>query len=131
MKSSRKNDFIAMNAPKEAKMIHYQIEQLRNLDVDQFEPMRKESEALGSAPTSDKSVTHIMKLNERDSTGLTRLAEIVPEIDLGEGRYIVPEIVGIDAILRGWLQQNLSDEELRQRGLFLFDGLITTLGGFR
>ena len=59
--------------------------------------------------------------------GLAKLAEIIHEIDLHDGLYNHPETVGIDAILQGWLKQNLSNQELETRGLALFDGLLASL----
>ena len=59
-----------------------------------------------------------------EATGLPKVAEIVHEIDLHDGLYNHPETVGIDALLRGWLRQELSDKELEERGLMLFDGLL-------
>ncbi|MEM7115337.1 MAG: chromate resistance protein ChrB domain-containing protein [Chloroflexota bacterium] len=62
-----------------------------------------------------------------EAAGLPKLAEIIHEIDLHDGLYNHPEVVGIDAVLRGWLAQSLSDKELEQRGLMLFDGLLATV----
>jgi hypothetical protein len=62
-----------------------------------------------------------------DDAALNVLAEIVHDIDLRDGVYIRPEIAGIDAILRGWLLQDLTDAEREARGIALFDGLYTAL----
>jgi hypothetical protein len=62
-----------------------------------------------------------------EAKGIQTLAEIVHEIDLRDERFVHPEAMGIDAILRGWLLENLTDVELEQRGLFLFDGLLQIL----
>lgn len=59
-----------------------------------------------------------------EAKGLQKMAEIIHEIDLHDGFYNHPETVGIDAILKGWLQQGLTDIELEERGLALFDGLL-------
>ncbi|MEM7333278.1 MAG: chromate resistance protein ChrB domain-containing protein [Chloroflexota bacterium] len=59
--------------------------------------------------------------------GLQKLSEIVHEIDLYDGCYNHPETVGIDALLKGWLNQNLSDKKLEKRGLNLFDGLLKAI----
>jgi hypothetical protein len=64
-----------------------------------------------------------------DAQGLNALAELVHQIDLPDERFTHPEAVGIDAILRGWLAETLSDEALEQRGLALFDGIYQTLKG--
>ena len=60
-------------------------------------------------------------------TALYALAEIVHEIDLGDGRYQRPEAVGIDAALRGWLLTDMTDDEIEAQGLALIDGLFATL----
>ncbi len=61
--------------------------------------------------------------------GLQKVAEIVHEIDLHDGRYLHPEHLGIAALLKGWRAQNLSSEELMERGILLFDGLLTATAG--
>ncbi|MDP9312993.1 MAG: chromate resistance protein [Chloroflexota bacterium] len=58
---------------------------------------------------------------------LTALAEIVHEIDVRDGLYTRPEIAGIDALLAGWQQENLSDIDLETRGIALFSGLYAAL----
>jgi hypothetical protein len=58
------------------------------------------------------------------TAGIPKLAEIVHEIDLHDSVYHHPEITGIEMLLKGWLQQGLSDEQLAERGLMLFDGLL-------
>lgn len=56
--------------------------------------------------------------------GLRPLAEIIHDIDLRDERYQRSEAAGIDAILQGWLLENISDEVLEQRGRALFAGLF-------
>ena len=62
-----------------------------------------------------------------EAKGLKKLSEIVHEIDLFDGLYNHPETTGIDAILKGWLKQNLPDETVEQQGVALFDGLLKSL----
>ena len=62
-----------------------------------------------------------------ETKGIATLAEIVHEIDLRDERFVHPEAMGIEAILRGWLLENLDDVELQQRGVSLFDGLLQVL----
>lgn len=69
----------------------------------------------------------MVKAFQIDAKGLTMLAEIVHEIDLRDERFVHPEAIGIDAILRGWLLENLADVELEKRGLALFDGIYQFL----
>ncbi len=61
---------------------------------------------------------------ELQEQGLTTVAELVHQIDLDDESYLHPEAIGIDTILRGWLLEELSDEELARRGQLLFDGLL-------
>lgn len=61
--------------------------------------------------------------------GLHRLAEIVHEVDLQDDLYHRPEIAGLEAILKGWRSTTMSDLELEQAGLSLFDGLYRALRG--
>ncbi len=53
------------------------------------------------------------------------MAEIVHEIDLRDGRYVRPEIAGVDAILSGW--KAYSDVERESYGTALFEGLYGAL----
>ena len=55
------------------------------------------------------------------------LAEIVHEVDLRDGRYLRPEVTGVDAVLRGWLAADFSDAKLEANGVALFEGLYAAL----
>lgn len=61
-----------------------------------------------------------------DDPGLRALAEIVHEIDLRDGRYVRPEIAGVDAILNGWRLADQPDSVLETQGIALFEGLYAT-----
>lgn len=69
----------------------------------------------------------MLRAFDLDEAGLLLLAEIVHEIDLRDGRYLRPEVAGVDVLLKGWLLLDLSDKELEARGLVLFDGLLAAL----
>jgi hypothetical protein len=71
----------------------------------------------------------MLRAFELSAAGLLLLAEIVHEIDLRDGRYPRPEVAGVDAILKGWLLTNATDETLEAWGLALFDGLLANLSG--
>ena len=58
-----------------------------------------------------------------DRPALRAVAEVVHEVDLHDGRFMRPEMSGVDALLRGWQLLVLSDEEMEACGLALFDGL--------
>jgi hypothetical protein len=55
------------------------------------------------------------------------LGEIVHDADLNDEKFGRTEGVGLDRVLTGWAQQDLSDEELLKRGIDLIDGLLHTL----
>jgi hypothetical protein len=57
---------------------------------------------------------------------LQKMADIVHELDL-QTHYSQPETSGIEAVLKGWLAQGLSDKELETRGIQLFEGLYQAL----
>lgn len=69
----------------------------------------------------------MLKAFQLQSKGLDTLAEIVHQIDLSDERFVHPEAIGIDAILQGWLLENLDDRELETRGMALFDGVYKIL----
>jgi cell division protein FtsB len=54
---------------------------------------------------------------------LTIIAELVHAIDLRDGQYAHPEIVGLAVILDGWLYLDASDAEREHWGYALFEGL--------
>ncbi len=60
-----------------------------------------------------------------DEPSLQAIAEIVHEIDLRDGRYVRPEIAGVDAILSGW--ETYSDVQRESFGIALFEGLYGSL----
>lgn len=62
-----------------------------------------------------------------DDLGLQVLGQIVHEIDLRDGLYMQPQTLGVDALLRGWLLANFSDEALEAHGVALFEGLYAAL----
>ncbi len=64
---------------------------------------------------------------ELEDALLQKMAEIIHELDLNEGYYSHSETFGIEAILKGWLAQDLSDKELETRGIQLFEGLYQSL----
>lgn len=68
----------------------------------------------------------MLKAFELEDPGLQAIAEIVHEIDLGDGSYVRPEVAGINAILEGWLLAGLLDVELEAQGIRLLQGLYTT-----
>ena len=57
---------------------------------------------------------------------LARLAEIVHEADLRDGKYAQEEARGIDAAIRGFLASSADDHRVLEHGFALFEGLYTT-----
>jgi hypothetical protein len=58
---------------------------------------------------------------------LRAIAEIVHDADLHDEKYGRPEGAGVDSILKGWANQQLSDEELLRRGMELIEGLYHSI----
>jgi hypothetical protein len=57
---------------------------------------------------------------------LTRLAELVHEADLRDGKYPREEARGIDVAVRALLAASTDDQEVLAQGLALFEGLYAT-----
>ena len=55
------------------------------------------------------------------------LAEIIHDADLNDEKFGRTEGAGLDRVLTGWAQEDLSDEELLKRGMDLIEGLFRTL----
>ncbi len=55
------------------------------------------------------------------------LAQMVHDADLGDEKFGRREGLGIDAALNGWARQGLSDREVLERGIELFEGLYHSL----
>jgi hypothetical protein len=56
------------------------------------------------------------------------LAEIIHDADLSDEKFGRIEGTGLDRVLVGWAKQNVSDEELLQRGMQLIEGLYNGQG---
>jgi hypothetical protein len=54
---------------------------------------------------------------------LRAIAEIIHDADLNDEKYGRSEGTGVDAVLKGWAKQQVSDEELLRRGMELIEGL--------
>lgn len=66
--------------------------------------------------------TLIFRTGTRDAA-LTRVAEIVHEIDIKDGKYARPETKGVQQMLVGMLMANPDDESRLDRGFAMFDDL--------
>ncbi|MDQ3974401.1 MAG: chromate resistance protein [Actinomycetota bacterium] len=71
---------------------------------------------------SDCSFETFLRRYQLQDPVLWRIAEIVHEADLDDGRYDAPEAAGLDVLLRG-LSMTCDDPETLAVGQRLFDGL--------
>ncbi len=69
----------------------------------------------------------MMKTFGLQDSALQVLSQIVHEIDLRDSQYQHPQTPGIDALLRGWLLANFSDQALEAHGIALFEGLYAAV----
>jgi hypothetical protein len=56
-----------------------------------------------------------------------KLAEMVHDTDLEDGKFQTTECIGVDQVLKGWGKAGLNDEELLKRGGECFDALYQQL----
>ncbi len=59
--------------------------------------------------------------------GILKIAEMVHDADLEDGKFQTTECAGIDQVLKGWAKSSLSDDELLKRGGECFDALYQQL----
>jgi hypothetical protein len=55
------------------------------------------------------------------------IAEIIHDADVLDEKFGRPEGFGINEVLKGWARRNISDRELLERGMDLFEGLYESL----
>ena len=70
----------------------------------------------------DCSFETILRQYDLDDPVLWRIAAMVHEADLDDGRYDAPEAAGLDTVLRG-LSMTCGDEDILRLTAPLFDGL--------
>jgi hypothetical protein len=56
-----------------------------------------------------------------------RIAEMVHDADLEDGKFQRPECIGINAVLTGWAGTRISDAQLLAKGIECFEGLYQGL----
>jgi hypothetical protein len=56
-----------------------------------------------------------------------RIAEIIHDADLSDGKFGRSEGEGLDKVLNGWAKQDMPDDELLRRGMELIEGLYDSL----
>jgi hypothetical protein len=59
--------------------------------------------------------------------GLHRIARMVHEADVGDGKFDAVEAIGLDLVFKGWGRTAMSDHEILERGAACFDGLYEQL----
>jgi hypothetical protein len=62
-----------------------------------------------------------------EDAAVHKMAEMVHDADLEDGKFQRYECIGIDRLLNGWSRQGLSDEELLAKGMECFNGLYQAL----
>jgi len=68
----------------------------------------------------------VKRFNITDKAVL-KIARMVHDADLEDGKFQAAECVGIDRVLKGWANSGLSDDELLTRGGECFDALYQDL----
>jgi hypothetical protein len=56
-----------------------------------------------------------------------RIAQIIHDADLDDGKFGRSEGLGLDKVLNGWAKQDVPDSELLERGMELIEGLYHSL----
>jgi hypothetical protein len=56
-----------------------------------------------------------------------RMAEMIHDADVEDGKFQRHECIGIDAILRGWARTGMTDDELLAKGIDCFEALYQQL----
>jgi hypothetical protein len=62
-----------------------------------------------------------------DDKAVRKMAEMVHDADLEDGKFQRHECIGIDRLLNGWARQGMSDEELLAKGGECFNGLYEAI----
>ena len=62
-----------------------------------------------------------------DDKALSKMAEMVHDTDLEDGKFSTTECTGLDRILKGWAKSGLSDADLLARGGECFEALYQSL----
>ena len=70
--------------------------------------------------------TLIKEFSIRDGRA-KRIAEIIHDADLSDGKFGRSEGEGLDKVLNGWAKQDMPDDELLRRGMELIEGLYDSL----
>jgi hypothetical protein len=72
---------------------------------------------------NDCTFETLLKRFALDDTGLARVAAVIHDADLDDGRNGTTEGDGLLAIFRGWAQMGWSDQDILSRGFECFDAL--------
>ena len=58
---------------------------------------------------------------------LRRIAEMVHEADVADGKFAALEAIGLDLVFKGWGRTSMSDDEILDRAAVCLDGLYQQL----
>ena len=70
--------------------------------------------------------TLVMRFGIADKA-VSKIAEMVHDADLEDGKFQTSECTGLNCVLKGWAKAGLNDEELLARGGHCFDALYQYL----
>ena len=62
-----------------------------------------------------------------EDKAVLKIAEMVHDADLEDGRYQRTECIGINCVLTGWAKSSMTDAELLAKGIECFEGLYQGL----
>ena len=62
-----------------------------------------------------------------EDKAVLRMAEMVHDADLEDGKFQRTECIGINAVLSGWARTKMSDGDLLEKGMECFEGLYQQL----
>lgn len=69
----------------------------------------------------------LLKRFDLKDKALRKLAEMIHDADLEDGKFQTVEAIGLDQVLKGWGRLGLADDEILSRGFPCFDALYEQL----
>jgi hypothetical protein len=71
-----------------------------------------------------ETLQKVFRIRDRN---VAAIAEIIHDADLLDGKFGRKEGFGIDAVLNGWAKQQVTDQEILQRGIQLAEALYSVV----
>lgn len=62
-------------------------------------------------------------------SGVHRIAEMIHDADLEDGKFQRPEAVGLHLVFKGWIRLGLGDDEILEKGFACLDALHAEVAG--